>query len=397
MSDKATPRALHDALVETLKHRGDLVDPRVEAAFRAVPRHLFLPGVPLDVAYADDAVPVKRDSDGSVISSSSQPSMIAAMLAQLRLRPGDNVLEIGAGTGYMAALMQYIVGDSGIVTTMELDQQMVRLASANLHQAGFGRVNVVHADGAMGYAPRASYDRIIATVGIWDVPPAWVQQLKPTGILVAPLWIDSLQLCVAFRCQPDDTLFSDYNVPCGFVRLRGPAEGPQVQKRLGSTSLTLICNAIDRIDSRALQTLLEDDAAEEYLPRRLTAHQYWQGFMPYLMLNYAPDTHFAVYNLMDDVRAFGIEGNGFALIASASACFVPYQGQGKVYTFAGADAYLALQDSFAAWEADGFVMADRMRVQMHPTHEVPFATRGRIYHRPHHDLRVWQEPGGSLS
>src|SRR5690349_13314402 len=100
--------AQHQALVASLKERGDLSDPRIEAAFRAVPRHRFLPNLSLDDAYRDDAVPIKRDMDGTILSSISQPSMIAAMLHQLAVRPGDNVLEIGAGSGYTAALLQHL-------------------------------------------------------------------------------------------------------------------------------------------------------------------------------------------------------------------------------------------------------------------------------------------------
>jgi protein-L-isoaspartate(D-aspartate) O-methyltransferase len=129
---------LRKALVESLKRKGDLTDPVVEAALLAVPRHFFLPDEPLERAYADDAVPVKRDSDGMVLASASQPSMIVLMLQQLQLRPGDNVLEIGAGTGYNAAIMQYIVGREGTVTSVEIDPQVAKQARINLQHAGMG-------------------------------------------------------------------------------------------------------------------------------------------------------------------------------------------------------------------------------------------------------------------
>src|SRR5215207_5816459 len=195
MADKAAPAALNDALIDSLKRRGDLLDAHIEAAFRAVPRHFFLPNASLEDAYADDAIPVKRDDSGTVLSSCSQPAMIAGMLAQLRLNPGDNVLEIGTGTGYAAALMQHIVGKNGKVTTVELDQDLVRMATDNLQRVSLAsKVNVVHADGSVGYAPRASYDRIIITASVWDIAPAWVTQLKANGLLVAPLWLDAIQV-----------------------------------------------------------------------------------------------------------------------------------------------------------------------------------------------------------
>jgi len=104
--------ALHAALVDALLRRGAITDPRVEAAFRAIPRHLFLPDVPLAEVYRDQAIPTKI-RDGEAISSSSQPEIMATMLDQLRLAPGLRVLEIGAGTGYNAALMAHIVGEKG--------------------------------------------------------------------------------------------------------------------------------------------------------------------------------------------------------------------------------------------------------------------------------------------
>ncbi|MFZ0549010.1 MAG: hypothetical protein WAM60_26420, partial [Candidatus Promineifilaceae bacterium] len=87
---------LHQSLVDSLVEQEVIHSEAVEAVFRAVPRHLFLPDVPPEEAYKNNAIPTKRDENGLAISSSSQPSMMAIMLEQLALRPGDNVLEIGA-------------------------------------------------------------------------------------------------------------------------------------------------------------------------------------------------------------------------------------------------------------------------------------------------------------
>ena len=93
-----------------------------------MPRHHFLPGVPLDVAYTDDAI-VTHDEGGVPTSSSSQPSLMARMLEQLELGPGDRVLEIGAGTGYNAALMAEL---GAAVTTVELQPEVAAAASEHL-------------------------------------------------------------------------------------------------------------------------------------------------------------------------------------------------------------------------------------------------------------------------
>src|SRR3984957_3055222 len=152
---------------------------RVAAALHAVPRHLFLPGQPPEATYADDAIVTKRDQAGQPISSSSQPAIMAIMLEQLGLAPGHRVLEIGAGTGYNAALISHIVGPSGQVTSIDIDPELVGTAREHLASAGFTEVTVTCADGAGGDPGHAPYDRIIATVGVSDLAPAWLAQAVP--------------------------------------------------------------------------------------------------------------------------------------------------------------------------------------------------------------------------
>lgn len=159
--------------------------PVVEAALRSVPRHLFLPGVPLDAAYANEPVYTKQDGVGASISAASQPRMVAMMLEQLQLQPGQRVLELGAGTGYNAAVMAAIAGEKGHVTAIDIDEDLVDGARAHLAAADVANVEVVLGDGALGHADAAPYDRVIATVGAYEVPPAWLDQLAPTGRLVA--------------------------------------------------------------------------------------------------------------------------------------------------------------------------------------------------------------------
>ena len=101
---------------------------RILDAFARVPRHLFLPGLPLDAVYADDAV-VTHDEGGVPTSSSSQPSLMARMLDQLEVGAGDRVLEIGAGTGYNAALMAAL---GAAVTTVELQPEVAEPRAGHL-------------------------------------------------------------------------------------------------------------------------------------------------------------------------------------------------------------------------------------------------------------------------
>jgi protein-L-isoaspartate(D-aspartate) O-methyltransferase len=214
---------------------------RVAAALRDVPRHLFLPGLPPESAYRDDAIVTKRDADGQPISSSSQPAIMAIMLDQLDLALGQRVLEIGAGTGYNAALMSHIVGSGGAVVSVDIDSEVAAQAREHLASAGYQDVTVVAADGAAGYPPSAPYDRVIATVGVSDLAPPWLDQLSPGGRIVVPLDVRGTQLAVAFQPAgaPDpadpaglrDTATGYWRsvsvTPCGFMRMRGPLAGPE--------------------------------------------------------------------------------------------------------------------------------------------------------------------------
>ncbi len=393
MVNKNPAQEYAQGLVDTLKKRGEALDPMLEEAFLAVPRHIFLPTLPLEQVYSDEAIPTKRDSDGRVLSSSSQPSMMAIMLRQLRLSPGDNVLEIGTGTGYNAALMQYIVGEGGSVTTVELDKQLAEEARVNLQHARMGtKVTVVDADGALGYAPRASYDRIIATVATWDIPPAWIRQLKPAGILVAPIWIDSWQVSAAFTIQPDGSLYSPRNLPCGFIPLRGLAAGPNAERRVGSSGLLLSATEAGQMDGVAIHLLLSEDAEISHLTEPLTSKEYWHGFVPYLAIDTPKGFLFSLYAVGDNQQPYGLEGSGFALITSGSACFIPYKDTGTVHTFGGADAFLALQDSLDAWEKAGRPGSADLRLQLlekDTTQPQTEKSLSRLYERQYHNLLVW--------
>jgi len=211
---------LNQALVHELKSMGCIQTPRVEAAFQAVLRHRFLPETPLEEVYSNRVILTKQDQNGQWISSSSEPAIMAIMLEQLDLEPGQKVLEIGAGTGYNAALMAHIVGETGQVVTIDIDDDVVDAAQAHLLSAGFDHVQVICADGGYGYKDVAPFDRIILTVGVSDIAPAWWEQLKPEGRMVLPLMLKGAMKSVAFVKVSDH--FSSISMKdCGFMPLRG--------------------------------------------------------------------------------------------------------------------------------------------------------------------------------
>ncbi|HEV3382179.1 MAG TPA: methyltransferase, FxLD system [Trebonia sp.] len=257
---------LRHALVDQLRQAGAVCAPRVEAAMRAVPRHVFVPGAPLRRAYADDVVQTKLDSDGTPISAASQPSIVAVMLEQLAVAPGMRVLEIGAGTGYNAALLAHLAGDDGSVVTLDVDDDIVDGARAALGEAGFPGVTVVREDGALGYAPSAPYDRIVATVGARDVPLAWQDQLAPDGRLVVPLRLrGGVTRSVAFEHarETGPELRSVSSVMCGFMPMRASIASDERQTlpltRSGNVLLEVHQEQRDSVDPDALDGVFDTE------------------------------------------------------------------------------------------------------------------------------------------
>ena len=224
-------------LVRALRASGHTPSAAVQAAFLAVPRHLFVPELDPAAAYQDEALVIKYGEDGLPVSSSSQPAMMAIMLEQLQLKPGQRVLEIGTGTGYNAAVMAHIVGPEGLVATVDIDADLIVRAQASLTAAGYGRVRAICADGGYGDPQDAPFDRIIVTAGAWDIPPAWLDQLGPAGRLVLPLSVRGIQLSVGLeRAGGPDRWVAASAFRCGFVRMAGAFADPEPFRPLGLSS-----------------------------------------------------------------------------------------------------------------------------------------------------------------
>ena len=277
------PSELNNRLIDKLKSDGAISSACVEAAFRAVPRHLFLPDVALEEVYQDSAIAIKHE-DGMTISSSSQPSLMAAMLEQLELEPGHKVLEIGAASGYNAALMAHIVGEGGHVVTIDIDDDLVLGARGHLTVAGFTNVEAICADGGFGYEDAAPYDRIILTVGAWDIAPAWWGQLREGGRLVIPLAIRGPQKAIAFQ-KRGNCLESHSAKDCGFIRLRGAFTGPERTIEFGpEPGLRIILEGEQRVDREALYELLMRPARDLGTGIYATPAETWSGLNLWLAL-----------------------------------------------------------------------------------------------------------------
>lgn len=239
----------HAAQVRELTAAGVLDDPRWRAAFAAVPRHAFVPyywtgrGAGHERMWGEDPDPEHRARwlrgvytdtplatrlrDGELVSSSSQPSLMAKMLDALDVRDGDNVLEIGAGTGYNAALLCHRLGDEH-VTTVDLDEEITESARSHLAALGYHPA-VVTGDGARGCPARAPFDRILVTCTLPLIPLPWLGQCRPGARILAPLSTGLIALTVR------DAEFAEgrfLHTSAYFVPLRGataaPAAAPDV-------------------------------------------------------------------------------------------------------------------------------------------------------------------------
>jgi len=227
------------ALVREIDRSGAwAADPVWREAFEAVPRHLFVPYYYVGVlggfervwcedpdpgsrerwvrgAYADAPL-ATRVRDGELVSSSSQPSLMATMLTELEVRDGDAVLEIGAGTGFNAALLAHRLGDD-LVTTIDLDPEITESARRHLATAGY-HPTVVTGDGARGVPERAPFDRIIATCTLTSIPPAWLRQCTPGARILAPMATGLIALHVRDAGHAQGRFL---HTPAYFVPLRG--------------------------------------------------------------------------------------------------------------------------------------------------------------------------------
>jgi len=179
-------------LVENLEREGIIKSERVKRAFLQVPRYKFVSDRYKEYAHVDEPLPIPA---GQTISA---PHMVAIMLELAELEDGMNVLEVGAGSGWNAALIYELIKRK--VYTIERASDLVEFARKNLERAGYkDKVHVIWGDGTKGFPPNAPYDRIIVTAGAPKVPQPLIEQLKVGGKLLIPvgsyhLWQELLEV-----------------------------------------------------------------------------------------------------------------------------------------------------------------------------------------------------------
>ncbi len=169
-------------LVDSLKLRGYITSKFVEEALRRVPREEFLPHELREEAYIDTPLPI---GEGQTISA---PHMVAIMIDNLDLAPGQKVLEVGTGSGYHAAVCSEAVSPGGHVFTVERVTSLAAFAEENLKKTGYrDSVTVVVGDGSKGWPKCAPFDRIFVAAAAPEIPPPLTDQLTDGGRLLIPV------------------------------------------------------------------------------------------------------------------------------------------------------------------------------------------------------------------
>jgi protein-L-isoaspartate(D-aspartate) O-methyltransferase len=334
---KGRPRSsasLRREMVAALESAGAVRSTAVRRAFQAIPREVFVPEIVardgLPAIYRPElALATALDSRGRAISSSSAPTIMGLMLEALQLSPGDRVLEVGAGTGYNAALLKCLVGDRGRVTSIDIESSFARRAKRALAAAGF-TCNIVVGDGREGWAHAAPYDRIIVTAASSGLPQAWRDQLAEDGLIELPLRVTSgflPQLVVTLR-REGNVLRSVAVLSGMFMGLRdaegapSPTEhGPTVHAVRGAEgTLTVVASlsggALSKLSATAQQRALSLLLGKSRRLRTLPSES-GLGLITFLQLSGAGNlAHCSVENRYG-VAFLGPDGSSVATVTRA--------------------------------------------------------------------------------
>jgi protein-L-isoaspartate(D-aspartate) O-methyltransferase len=176
-----------EAMIEPQLKRRGITEPMILDAFREVPREAFIAGNNVHLAYGDHPLPIEA---GQTIS---QPYIVALMIQAAGIGLRDKVLEVGAGSGYAAAVISRIAGK---VIAIERQHELVEVARERLQRLGYDNVEIVEGDGTRGWRDGAPYDAILAAASGSHVPRPLVEQLAPGGRIVMPVgdpgWVQQL-------------------------------------------------------------------------------------------------------------------------------------------------------------------------------------------------------------
>lgn len=203
-----------DNFIKSMRDSGFLNENNVESAFRNIPRHEFVVRSELGRAYSNKPLPIMK---GQTIS---QPNVVSRMTEWLDVKEGQKILEIGCGSGWQSGILSYLVGDTGIVYSVEIHPKLVKFARENLDKLGIDNVHVILGDGSVGYPEASPYDRIIVTAACTEVPLPLLEQLAENGLLIAPVG-DFAQSLVLLKKTSEGIVEIKKQSNYVFVPLRG--------------------------------------------------------------------------------------------------------------------------------------------------------------------------------
>ncbi|WP_165908140.1 protein-L-isoaspartate O-methyltransferase family protein [Hydrogenispora ethanolica] len=217
-----------------------------ERAFLACPRHRFVqryrlgPGAWVEITpenlaehlpllYRDVPLALQEDRNGRVLSTISQPSFVLYMLDLLRLEQGQRVFEVGAGSGWNAALMGYLVGETGHVYSAEILPEAAQQAQSNLRQLQVRNVTIIAGDGGPGLEREAPFDRVIFTAGGFDLPRSLYRQVKDDGLVLFPLKVKGAGDILYLLKKAADHFTALQAIDSQFVPLTGKHRAPETE------------------------------------------------------------------------------------------------------------------------------------------------------------------------
>jgi protein-L-isoaspartate(D-aspartate) O-methyltransferase len=353
---------LRQQVVDELLAEGTVVSAPIEAAMRKVPREMFAPGAELEALYhCSNGYVTKRDADGNSTSSISAPQVQAHMLEQAEIAEGMRVLEIGSG-GYNAALLAELVGPSGQVTTVDIDSDVTDRARRGLTEAGYQQVNVVLADAEGGVPEFAPYDRILVTVGSWDIPPAWVAQLAQGGLLLVPLQVQGLSRTLAFE-RGESCLISRSARQFGFVPIQGAGAHQSTLLTLRGGEVTVCVDEEFPVDANALSGVLDMPRVEVWSGATIRRFEPWATTHMWLATALPGFCRVVVDQTLNTgvISPPGQRSSASAVIAGGNLAYVTTRGTAEemirewgVHAFGPDAAALAEQvaEQLRVWERD---------------------------------------------
>ena len=200
-----------DNMVSYQIERRGIRDSRVLSALREVPRHLFVPEIYQDSAYEDGPLPIGSNQ------TISQPYIVALMTHLLQLQGDENVLEVGTGSGYQAAILAKL---AKTVHTIEIHAELTKKATAIFAALDLDNIYVHVGDGSLGWEPASPYHAIVVTAAAPSVPQPLLQQLSDRGRLVIPVGPPRGQILEVWQ-REGESFHQRENIPVSFVPLRG--------------------------------------------------------------------------------------------------------------------------------------------------------------------------------